>query len=147
MHLTSDTRNETEWGFPAAAERRLALASVSGLGKDGNPVSAEDVDRVGRWAMSLMRDAAIVELMLAGDVLPVAFDGEEVVFGPANKVLTEEQLDAFQIQLRKLESLENEKAEWKEIKKQREEETDAEYECEDVCEDDGDPYSTLPEPA
>ena len=111
MHSTSDTWNETEWGLPAAAERRLALASVCGLGKDGNPVSTADVDRVGRWAMSLMRDAAIVELMLAGDVLPVGFEGDEVVFGPTNKVLTEEQLGTFQLTLQSLETLETERAE------------------------------------
>jgi len=59
-----------------------------------------------------MRDAAIVELMLAGDVLPVGFEGDEVVFGPTNKVLTEEQLGTFRVNLRKLEAMENERAKY-----------------------------------
>lgn len=111
MQANSDTWTESEWGMPAAAERRLALASVCGLGKDGDPVSAADVDRVGRWAKSLLRDAAIVDLIVAGDVLPVGFDGDEVVFGPASQILSEEQLDVFQRNLRRLEAMEIERAE------------------------------------
>ena len=111
MQANSDTWNESEWGLPAADERRLALASAFGLGKDGEPVSAEDVGRVGRWARSLMRDAAIVDLIVAGDVLPVGFDGDEVVFGPTRKVLTKEQLGTFHLKLRRLEAMEIERAE------------------------------------
>ncbi len=95
--------DESDWGLPAADERRLAYAALVGLSRKGEATGSDDIERVGKWAASLMRGAAIVELLIAGKLVPVGFKGDEPCFAPAEHALTSEQLDGFRRGLKVLE--------------------------------------------
>ena len=95
---TRDGWFESRWGLPAAEERKLAYAAVMGLGQ-GEAVSEADVDKVGRWSAQLMRDAALVEMILSGDLLPVDVrpDGE-IAVATTDHCLSPELLAVYRVQ-------------------------------------------------
>ena len=98
--------NESDWGLPAADERRLAYAALVGLSRKGEATGSDDIERVGKWAASLMRGAAIVALMIEGKVVPVGFEGDEVLFAPAEHALTPDQFEGFRRGLKVIEQAE-----------------------------------------